>query len=131
MATSKKTPAKKIAKRTRTVKAVAVEGVVVPASVVAPASPATTSVPLVKQKLVRDSFTMPKREYEQIGLLKARLLKQERAIKKGELLRAGIAALSAMPDADLLAAVERIQRLKTGRPGKSAPAAKASAKKKG
>ena len=71
-----------------------------------------------KQKLVRDSFTIPKSEYEGLTVLKQRLVGLERPTKKGELLRAGIAALALMADADLRAAVDRIPNLKTGRPKK-------------
>jgi hypothetical protein len=81
-----------------------------------PIDAAATPVVAEKQKLVRDSFTMPKREYEELGALKARLIKLSHAIKKSELLRAGVAALVAMSDSELIAAVDRVQRLKTGRP---------------
>ena len=43
-----------------------------------------------KVKLVRDSFCMPKEEYAQIELLKQRLLALGKAVKKSELLRAGV-----------------------------------------
>lgn len=77
------------------------------------------------EKLVRDSFTMPTSEYEQIAALKARLIAQAHVIKKSELLRAGIAALVSMSDRSLIAAVEKVQRLKTGRPTtKKAPGGK-------
>jgi hypothetical protein len=72
-----------------------------------------------KSKLVRDSFTMPKAEYLQIEALKARALKASHAVKKSELLRAGLAALSAMNDAALLAALKAVAPLTTGRPKKS------------
>lgn len=128
MVTSKKTPARKVAKRaarTRSQKTAPVPEAGQPV-----ASPeATDATP--KQKLVRDSFTMPKREYEQIGVLKARLLKHEHVIKKGELLRAGIAALTALSDTRLLAVAKQVQRLKTGRPEKTKPVAGTSTKKKG
>ena len=130
MVTSKKTPARKIAKRTRMVEAKAVDRVAATKVVDADATPAATPVPLEKQKLVRDGFTMPKREYEQIGVLKARLLKLEHVIKKGELLRAGIAVLASMRDADLLAAVTKIQRLKRDGP-KSRGRQGTTGKKKG
>jgi hypothetical protein len=71
-----------------------------------------------KQKLVRDSFTMPKLEYELLAALKARLLDMATSTKKSELLRAGVVTLALMSDGDLLAAVARIPSLKTGRPKK-------------
>ncbi len=71
-----------------------------------------------KPKLVRDSFTMPKAEYVVIDALKQRLAKLARPAKKSELLRAGIKALSALNDKALLAALEAVPSLKTGRPNK-------------
>lgn len=79
-----------------------------------------------KQKLVRDSFTMPKLEYELLAALKARLLDLATSTKKSELLRAGVVTLALMSDVDLLAAVARIPSLKTGRPKKNKDSKKKS-----
>ena len=90
----------------------------------APAAP-----PKVKHKLVRDSFTIPKSEYVVLADLKVRAANLTRPIKKGELLRAGIAALHAMTDKAFLAALNAVPSLKTGRPkasGAVAPPAKGS-----
>lgn len=51
-----------------------------------------------KPKFVRDSFTMPKLEYVEIEAWKRRATALPQAVKKSELLRAGVMALSAMPD---------------------------------
>ena len=69
-----------------------------------------------KHKLVRDSFTIPKNEYAVLAELKQRSLGLGRPVKKSELLRAGIAALHAMPDPALLTALQAVPSLKTGRP---------------
>jgi hypothetical protein len=69
-----------------------------------------------KHKLVRDSFTIPKNEYAVLAELKQRGVGLGHAVKKSELLRAGIAALQAMPDQALLAALRAVPTLKTGRP---------------
>ena len=69
-----------------------------------------------KPKLVRDSFTIPKPEYLVMETLKERAGKLSRAIKKSELLRAGIKALAAMNDAQFLAALQAVPTIKTGRP---------------
>lgn len=69
-----------------------------------------------KPKLVRDSFTIPKDEYAAIDALKARALSQCLAIKKSELLRAGLMALAAMSDASFKDALAAVPTLKTGRP---------------
>jgi hypothetical protein len=79
-----------------------------------------------KQKLIRDSFTMPKLEYELLAALKARLLGLSTSTKKSELLRAGVVALALMSDVELLAAVARIPSLKTGRPKKNKDSKKKS-----
>lgn len=87
----------------------------------APAKPAATpTVQKVakpkKPKLVRDSFTIPKAEYVVLEALKQRAAKHTRAVKKSELLRAGIKALAAMPDAAFLTALANVPTIKTGRP---------------
>lgn len=71
-----------------------------------------------KIKLVRDSYAMPEPEYQQIGALKKRLAAMGGDAKKSELLRAGIALLASLNDAELKVAVGRIERIKTGRPSK-------------
>ena len=71
-----------------------------------------------KPKLVRDSFTIPKLEYNVIDDLKQRSGKLGHAVKKSEILRAGIKALARMTDAGLLAALKDVPAIKTGRPAK-------------
>ena len=71
-----------------------------------------------KPKLVRDSFTFPETDYAQIATLKQRALSAGRDVKKTEVLRAGLALLSSLSDADLLSALDGIDKLKPGRPAK-------------
>jgi hypothetical protein len=71
-----------------------------------------------KIKLVRDSFTIPKPEYLILDNLKLRATNLKHPIKKGELIRAGIKALAAMADPQLLEALKAVPLLKTGRPSK-------------
>ena len=71
-----------------------------------------------KIKMERDSFTMPKDEYAQITLLKARLTSLGQPAKKSELLRAGIKLLAAMSDNTLKTTLAKIPVIKTGRPNK-------------
>ena len=99
---TKNTPAKKKAKPAK------------PAKVAA-----TETVKEKKPKLVRDSFTMPKLEFAVIDSMKLRAAKLAVPVKKTELIRAGIKALAAMPDADFLAAINAVPNLKTGRPAKT------------
>lgn len=69
-----------------------------------------------KPKLVRDSFTIPKDEYQVLDALKSRALGLELHVRKSELLRAGIQALNAMADRAFLKAIGAVPTLKTGRP---------------
>lgn len=82
----------------------------------APRRPAAPLPEAPKQKLVRDSFTIPKSEYAVLEGLKHRGAGLRRPVKKSELLRAGIKALQAMSDRAFLAALAGVPSLKTGRP---------------
>jgi hypothetical protein len=97
----------------------------------APAAAEAGAAAKPKHKLVRDSFTIPKAEYTVLGALKERAAGLKRPTKKSEILRAGISALRAMTDAALLAALNAVPSLKTGRPkGVKAAVDKAAAAKK-
>ena len=122
---AKKTPAAK--------KTVATKKRVVAKKLAAPA-PAPTPMPLptlpelkhkAKEKLVRDSFTMPRSDFDLIALLKERALTFKRPTKKSELLRAGLQALAALNQKQLQTALDSLPLLKSGRPKKLPPAAKA------
>ena len=78
--------------------------------------PAKAADKAKKPKLVRDSFTIPKPEYEVIAALKLRAAKLGQTPKKSELLRAGLKALAAMDDATLVASLSAVPTIKTGRP---------------
>ncbi len=71
-----------------------------------------------KDKVVRDSFTMPKTDYQRIALLKRKCLEAGVEVRKSELLRAGLQMLEAAPQKRLLAAIEALETVKTGRPAK-------------
>jgi hypothetical protein len=75
--------------------------------------------PKPKEKLVRDSFTMPQEDYALIASLKDRTLMFKRPTKKSELLRAGLHALQALPAAALREALDALTPLKAGRPKRS------------
>lgn len=119
-----RTPAKKVPAAKKTVvakKAVAPKPA--PAPVLRPVQPELKHK--AKDKLVRDSFTMPRNDFELIGLLKERALTFKRPTKKSELLRAGLQALAALNQKQLQTALDRLPLLKSGRPKKLPPAAKA------
>lgn len=91
----------------------------------APAAKATTTaLPEAKpskekkQKMVRDSVTIPKAEYQALDAMKQRAAQLKTMVKKTELIRAGIKHLSGLSDAAFLAAIANVPSLKTGRPSK-------------
>ena len=96
-----------------------------------PALPAMDGVvdskhkPKARDKMVRDSFTMPRSDYELIASLKERALSFRRPTKKSELLRAGLQALSALNQHELEKALDRLPLLQSGRPKKMPPPSKA------
>jgi hypothetical protein len=102
----------RVAKAGRAAVAPAPAPAAAPVAVEAPAKPAKAHKP----KLVRDSFTMPKDEYQVIDALKRRALGLQKQVRKSELLRAGIQALAAMNDRSFLKAIAEVPTLKTGRP---------------
>lgn len=97
------------------VKAAAPKAVPAPAKA-APAPKAPKAEKPRKPKLVRDSFTIPKAEYAVLEELKKRAASLAHPSKKSEVLRAGIKALSALPDNALLEALKAVPAIKTGRP---------------
>lgn len=93
----------------------------VKAKTAAPKPAASPAKPLKdkKFKVVRDSFTIPKSELLQIGESKKRALMLGVEIKKSELIRAGLQALTSMNDAAFKKALASVPTIKTGRPAKS------------
>lgn len=71
-----------------------------------------------KIKMVRDSFTFPDVEHQQLVELKKRLIALGTETKKGELVRAGLVLLAALDNRKLITAVAAVEKLKTGRPKK-------------
>lgn len=75
-------------------------------------------VKLKKEKLVRDSFTMPESEYQALADVKNACLKAGIAIKKSELLRVSLAGLKLLSVAQIIAARDSLTKIQTGRPKK-------------
>ena len=71
-----------------------------------------------KVRMVRDSYTMTENDYAKLAELKKECLKAGMHVKKSELLRAGLATLAKLPLTTLLKTVERLEKIKTERPGK-------------
>lgn len=121
--TSTKTAAAPAKKTPVAAKKVAAKKVAAKTAVVAKPAPAPVAEK-PKHKLVRDSFTIPKSEYQLLEALKLRATALKRPTKKSELLRAGIATLNGLADKALLAALNSVPSLKTGRPKADGDAAK-------
>ncbi len=81
-----------------------------------PAKPAK----IRRAKLVRDSYTMPEAEHAVITGLKKRCLSLGVAARKSEVLRAALAVLARLSDAEVAAAIQGLAVIKTGRPAKGA-----------
>ncbi len=77
---------------------------------------AAAEQPKERVKLVRDSFTMPREDFDLIDRIKARAIEFKRPAKKSELLRAGLQVLAALQDTQLRAALDALRPLKAGRP---------------
>lgn len=71
-----------------------------------------------RRKLVRDSFTMPREDFDIVVALKERAQALGRPTRNSEVLRAGVHALGALDDAQFRTALDRLVVLKKGRPKK-------------
>lgn len=70
----------------------------------------------VAGRVIRDSFTFPAFDYELIDAIRNRCLKSAVSVTKSEILRAGLIALANMKTTDLLEVVNRLTKVRTGRP---------------
>lgn len=68
------------------------------------------------EKVVRDSYTMPPKEYGTISRVQKRCLKRGVVVNKSEVVRAGFAALDRMGDRELFELFQGLAKVKTGRP---------------
>jgi hypothetical protein len=125
--TASKTASKTARKAPVKAKSVTAKKAVTKTTAQAPAKPSPKAKPAAKPaveaktkkpKLVRDSFTFPKEEYQAIAALKQKALGLKHSAKKSEILRAGIKLLSSLNDKAFLAALSNVPALKTGRPAK-------------
>jgi hypothetical protein len=69
-----------------------------------------------KQRVIRDSFTLPLDDYSKIASLQQRCLEAAVSVNKSELIRAGLHALETLPEDQLLDIIAGVQKIKTGRP---------------
>lgn len=127
-AIAQKTPVKKIAakkspaKNATAVKPASQKNKPVQFKTISDKSESTTQkvkVKVKKQKMIRDSFTMPEVEYQILEDLKKTCLKQGIAIKKSELLRIGVATLKTMTSKQIQIACNKLEKISAGRPKKN------------
>jgi hypothetical protein len=78
-----------------------------------------TAAKPAKQKLVRDSFTIPEAEYQILVNTKKLLTKSGVEVKKTELLRVGLLLIGKTSLTVLKRHLGGLRKLKSGRPGKS------------
>jgi Arc/MetJ-type ribon-helix-helix transcriptional regulator len=76
----------------------------------------TDTAAIEHQRVLRDSFSLPASDYALIGTLRERALKAGVHANKSELVRAGLRMLLEMREDEFIRAVERIEKIKTGRP---------------
>lgn len=68
------------------------------------------------EKVIRDSFTMPSRDYKKITQLRAKCLKAGLSVTKSEILRAGLHALEGLSLEKLREVMQSVEKVKPGRP---------------
>lgn len=79
---------------------------------------ATAKIKPKKDKLIRDSFTIPESEYKVLADIKKTCLNAAIDVKKSQLIRIAIAQLSSMSATKLSAALKSLAVVPTGRPKK-------------
>lgn len=72
--------------------------------------------PAPKERVIRDSFTLPSGDYELIATIRQRCLKLAVNATKSEVIRAGLHILESLSDEELVQVIERLEKVKTGRP---------------
>ncbi|MGZ4960196.1 MAG: hypothetical protein ACXV7J_13150 [Methylomonas sp.] len=72
-----------------------------------------------KTKVIRDSFSFPEHDYRKISELKKTCLAAGIHVKKSEVLRAGLNLLTQLSLDELKQIVEKVEKVRTGRPSAS------------
>jgi acetoin utilization deacetylase AcuC-like enzyme len=72
--------------------------------------------PAHKEKVIRDSFTLPSKDYELIAAIRQRCLGLAVNATKSEVIRAGLHILQSLSDEELVQAISSLEKVKTGRP---------------
>ena len=79
------------------------------------ASPVPSAIRLVAQHVTRDTFSMPSSDYGLIEQLRVRAALEGRNTNKSEVIRAGLRGLLALEPTDLVAILNRLEKVKPGR----------------
>jgi Arc/MetJ-type ribon-helix-helix transcriptional regulator len=79
------------------------------------ASPVPSAIRLVAQHVTRDTFSMPSSDYGLIEQLRVKAALEGRNTNKSEVIRAGLRGLLALEPADLVAILNRLEKVKPGR----------------
>jgi hypothetical protein len=88
-------------------------------TVEAATNPPAKKSKIAKTKVIRDSFSFPEQDYLKISELKKTCLAAGIHVKKGEILRAGLHLLTQLNLTELKQAVEKVEKVQTGRPNSS------------
>lgn len=70
-------------------------------------------------KVVREAFTLPENEQQQIEVIRERALQQAIYATKSEVMRAGLLLVAELDDQQLMQLLERVEKIRTGRPKSS------------
>lgn len=81
-----------------------------------PGSRVTKKAAAGDSSIIRETFSMPPADSALIDQLRQRIAAQGVILNRSEILRAGLAALSALPESMLADAGNRVPKMKTGRP---------------
>lgn len=71
-----------------------------------------------RKKVVKDTFTFPEDDYKLIGELEHAYLLKGKKANKSEIVRAGLHALQSLSHDEMIAILDKLERVKVGRPKK-------------
>lgn len=69
-----------------------------------------------KTNVIRDTFTLPEKDYRLIESCKIKLLENKISATKSEIIRAGLILLSNLSNEELTTSYKLVEKIKTGRP---------------
>lgn len=69
-----------------------------------------------KDNVIRDTFTLPKSDYDLIEKCRNKFLENKISITKSEIIRIGVNLVSKLPNSEINNSYKLIEKIKTGRP---------------